>query len=391
MRSPADLTRRLSLLAILSTCLAFAIGMGLTLPLLSLLLERRGLPGVVTGANLATAGLAAITITPFVPRLIRRFGTATYLSGSLALSAMALLLLYAVPSLWLWFPTRFLLSTGLNGLFVASEFWINQLADERNRGRYIALYGAATAGGYGIGPAILWIFGVEGIVPFLLGSSMLLLAIVPVFIARKAAPRLDPEPGPSVLHALRVAPAILSAALVFGAIDAGMAGLFPVYAVRSGYSNSHAVLAITAMSLGSIVFQYPLGYLSDHMDRRRLLMLCTGFGVVSAAATPFVIHSPTATYALLFAWGGIILGIYTIGLTLMGERFKGAELASANAAYVMLYATGLLAGPLVEGVALDAWNPHGLMVILAAIGLLYAAWLALLRTLGAPSRSSTGP
>jgi MFS family permease len=371
-------TRRLSLLAILSTCLAFAIGMGLTLPLLSLLLERRGLPGVVTGANLATAGLAAITITPFVPRLIRRFGTATYLSGSLALSATALVLLYAVPSLWLWFPARFLLSTGLNGLFVASEFWINQLADARNRGRYIALYGAATAGGYGIGPAILWIFGVEGIVPFLLGSSMLLLAIIPVFIARKAAPQLDPEPGPSVLHALRVAPAILLAALVFGAIDAGMAGLFPVYAVRSGYSDSHAVLAITAMSLGSIVFQYPLGYLSDHMDRRRLLMLCALFGVASAMATPFLMPFPTALYALLFAWGGIVLGIYTIGLTLLGERFKGAELASANAANVMLYATGLLAGPLVEGVALDAWNPQGLMAMLALIGLAYVAALAFL-------------
>jgi MFS family permease len=371
--------KRMSLVAILSACVAFAIGMGLTLPLLSLLLERRGYPGVVNGMNLATAGLAAIAITPQVPRLIRRFGTATYLSAALATSAGSLIVLYLVPSLWLWFPARFVLSIGLNGLFVASEFWINQLADESNRGRYIALYGAATAGGFGVGPAILWIFGINGIMPFMLGSAMLLLAIVPVQLARKAAPRLDPEPGPSVLSTLRSAPAILSAALVFGAIDAGLAGLLPVYAVRSGYTDAHAALAITATSMGSILFQYPLGYLADRMDRLTLLIGCTATGIAGAALLPLVIHLQWASYALLFVWGGVMLGIYTIGLTLLGQRFKGGELASANAAYVMLYAVGLLAGPLAEGVALDAWNPHGLMVVLAMISVIYVIFLTVRR------------
>ena len=372
--------RALSLVAILSACTAFAIGMGLTLPLLSLLLERRGYPGAVNGLNLATAGLAAITITPFVPRLIRTFGTAGYLTLALAMSAASLLLLYAVPSLWLWFPARFLLSTGLNGLFVASEFWINQLADESNRGRYIAFYGAATAGGFGVGPLILWIFGVNGVMPFVLGSGMLLLAIVPVFLARRAAPRLDPEPGPSVLWAVRVAPAILSAAFVYGAIDAGLAGLLPVYAVRSGYSDTHAALAVTALSMGSIVFQFPLGYLADRMDRRTLLAWCAASGIVGATVVPLLVGIPWALYTLLFVWGGIMLGIYTIGLTLLGERFKGAELASANAANVMLYAGGLLLGPMAEGIALDAWNPHGLMVVLGAISLIYVIFLMVRRT-----------
>lgn len=372
-------SQTLSLLAILSTCTAFAIGMGLTLPLLSLLLEARGYPGVVNGLNLATAGLAAFAITPLVPRLIRRFGTAGYLSGSLALAATALLALYAVPSLWLWFPARFVLSIGLNGLFVASEFWINQLADESNRGRYISYYGAATAGGFGVGPLILWIFGANGIMPFLLGSGMLLLAIVPVFLARSAAPRLDPEPGPSVLTALRIAPSVLAAGLVFGVLDAGLGGLLPVYAVRSGYSESLAALAITANSMGCIVFQWPLGRLADRMDRATLMMICAAVSAASAVATPFVVDIPWLIYPLLFVWGGMMLGIYTVGLTLVGQRFKGTQLASANAAYVMLYAAGLLAGPAVEGVALDAWNPHGLMAVLATVSLIYVIFLMVRR------------
>ncbi|HEY0301215.1 MAG TPA: MFS transporter [Rhizomicrobium sp.] len=371
--------RNLSLLAILSSCTAFAVGIGLTLPLLSLILERQGYPGSVNGLNLATAGLAAILITPNVPRLIRRFGTASFLVGSLALSAAALLALYAAPSLWMWFPARFVLSLGLNGLFVASEFWINQLADESNRGRYVALYGIAISGGFALGPAILYFAGTRGIAPFALGSAMLLLAILPVLLARKAAPRLEEEHGAGVLGALRAAPAILAAALVFGVLDSGLFGLFPVYAVRSGFSEAQAALAIATTSLGSMVFQYPLGMLADRFDRRMLLIVCALAGMAGAALTPFAIHAPPLMYALLFFWGGIIMGIYTIGLTLVGERFKGAELASANAAYVMLYAGGLFAGPMAGGFALDAWNPHGLMAELCLVAALYVAFLALRR------------
>lgn len=372
--------RRLGLTAILSTCGAFATGLGLTMPLLSLLLERRGLPGSVNGLNLATAGLAAIIVTPQVPGLLRRFGTATYLIGALVVSAAALFALYLIDSLWLWFPMRFVFSAALNGLFVASEFWINQLAEERNRGRYIAIYGAVTAGGFGLGPAILWAFGASGVVPFLMGSGLLLLAIVPVVVARQAAPRLSEEPGPSVFAVLRAAPTILTAALLFGAIDAGMWGLFPVYAVRSGYTDSHAALAITAMSMGSILFQYPLGRLADRIDRTRLLIGCASIGVIGPAVAPLIVHLPWALYSLLFVWGGIVFGIYTIGLTLVGQRFKGTELASANACYVMLYAAGLLVGPAAEGVALDAWNPTGLLAALAAFCAIYVGFLTLSRT-----------
>lgn len=377
--------RRTSLIAILSACGAFAIGMGLTLPLLSLILERRGFPGSVNGLNLATAGLAAFFVTPQVPRLMRTFGTATFMAGSLILSATALLALFQVQSLWAWFPLRFALSVGLTGLFVASEFWINQLANDSNRGRYISLYGACISGGFGVGPAILSVLGTHGVAPFAIGSAMLLLALVPVLIARKAAPQLDETPGPSTLTVLRMAPAILSAALVFGAIDAGMGGLFPVYAVRSGYTETHAALAITAMSIGSFVFQYPLGILADRMNRRTLLILCASTGVAGAILTPFAIATPILTYLLLFFWGGIIMGVYTIGLTLLGERFKGRDLASANATYVMLYAIGLLSGPMVEGVALDAWNPHGLMVVLALISVFYVIFLTVSRQTPAAS------
>jgi MFS family permease len=370
--------RAFSLAAILSACIAYGIGMGLTLPLLSLILERMGEPGSVNGLSSATGGLAAVMVTPFVPRLMARFGAAQFLMLALLLSAGAMVAIYEAPNLWVWFPVRFVLSSALNVLFVVAEFWVNRLADKATRGRYVALYTICFAGAYGIGPALLPFIGTRGIAPFAIGAAMLLLAIVPVFLARGTAPQLEDSSGMSVFSVIRLAPAAFVAALVFGAIDMGMAGLLPVYAVREGYTEANAALCVTAMALGSIVFQYPLGALADRMSKRTLLALCAS-GVIGAALTPFVVGVPLLLYSLLFVWGGVILGMYSIGLTLLGERFAGNELAHANAAFVMMYCIGLLLGPAAEGTALDIWNPHGLLVALGGICLLYVAWMAAAR------------
>ena len=89
--------------------------------------------------------------------------------------------------------------------------------------------------------------------------------------------------------------------------------------------------------------------------------------------------TPLLLYCVLFPWGGVVIGIYSIGLTLLGQRFTGNELAHANAGFVMMYCLGLLLGPAIEGTALDAWNPQGLLAVLAAISAAYALWLALSR------------
>lgn len=364
-------TRNDGLIAILATCAASGVGTGLTLPLLGLILERRGYSGAVNGLNLATAGLAAIIVTPHVPRFIAKFGAAQYLAAMLAVVSAAFIVIYEAPSLWVWFPVRFVLSSALNGLFVVSEFWINQLADERSRGRMVALYMTCFSAGFGAGPALLGIIGTRGIAPFIAGAGMMLLALIPVLLVRHGAPRIETHHEQAMLGFLRKAPAALLAALVFGAIDAGMAGLLPVYGVRLGYSEAHAAMFVTALSVDGLLFQYPLGYLADHMDRRMLLIFCAASGVIGAALTPFLIHNAVAAYILFGFWGGLVMGVYTIGLTLVGERFKGSELVGANAAYVILYSLGLLAGPALEGVALDAWNPHGLIVVLGGICAVY--------------------
>lgn len=369
---------RKGLISILMTISVYGIGMGLTLPLLSLTLERMGVSGTLNGLNLATGGLAALLVTPLMPAGIARLGAAQFMAAALLLAAAALICLYLASSLWAWFPIRFVLSASLNGLFVATEFWINAIAEEHNRGRYVALYSVCLTGSYALGPVLLQAIGTQGLAPFAGGAALLIAAILPIALGRKDAPRTEAAAGHRAVFAiLKDAPVAFAAAAVFGAIDVGMAGLLPVYAVRQGYSDGHAALAVSAMSLGALLLQFPLGWLADRMPRQRLLVLCAASGVIGAVLTPFAVKSPLAFYLVLVGWGGIVLGIYSVALTLLGERFSGPSMATANAAFVMSYCLGLLGGPALEGAALQAWNPQGLIVVLGGICAGYLGFLLL--------------
>ena len=286
-----------------------------------------------------------------------------------------------MPSLWLWFPVRFVLSSGSNGLFVATEFWINRLADENNRGRYIALYAICLAGSFGVGPGVLQIIGTHGIAPFAAGAADAAGRRSSRSCWRGAtAPRIEEGEQGSVFSVLKLAPAAFAAAAVFGAIDAGMAGAASrlcrapgLYrgacrACRHGHRRRRRSCS-SIRSAGS-----PTAWTGASCSR-----ICAASGVIGAALTPFAVGTPTLFYALLLVWGGVILGIYSVGLTLLGERFKGASLANANAAFVMAYCMGLLAGPALEGAGLQLWNPHGLVAVLGAICAAYLAFLLLRR------------
>ncbi|MFQ5535306.1 MAG: MFS transporter [Sphingomonadales bacterium] len=114
------------------------------------------------------------------------------------------------------------------------------------------------------------------------------------------------------------------------------------------------------VAAGNVFLQLPIGILADKMNRQRLLVICAGAGLFGGISLPLVIGVPWLLWPTLFLWGGVVVGLYTVGLTMLGERFSGPDLVGANAAFVMLYGLGALAAPPVAGAAMDLWNPHGL-------------------------------
>ena len=274
--------RRTGIAAAIGCVTAVGIGIGLGLPLLSLVLEARGVPGLVIGLVTAMGGLATLAVAPLTPRFMRRLGVPRTLMLAVVLAASSFLAFYWAGPLWLWFALRFLNGAGLAVLFVASEFWINALAPPDRRGLVMGLYATVLSLGFAAGPALLAVTGSHGPLPFAVGTALALSAAPLALLGAGAAPRMDAPPRRSLPDYLFSAPTATLAALVFGAVETGSLGLLPVYGLRIGLDEAAAALLVAATLLGNVGLQIPIGLLSDRMDRRRVLVACAGIGLVGA-------------------------------------------------------------------------------------------------------------
>lgn len=355
-----DKIRWPSFIAATASVTAVGVAIGLGLPLLSMILERRGIPSTLIGLNSAMAGIAAMAAAPVTTKLARRFGVPTTMIAAVLLAALSAPGFYFADDLWLWFPLRLVFHGATTTLFILSEFWINASAPPKKRGLALGVYATVLSLGFAAGPLIFARIGSDGLLPFIVGAAVLLVAAVPVFIARSECPVLDDKPQLHFMRYILLVPTATAAVFVFGAVEAGGLSLFPIYATRSGFSEAQAALLLTLMGIGNMLFQIPLGLISDRLTDRRLLLFAMAlFGLIGACLLPLLSDSWELLAVVLLFWGGSVAGLYTVGLSHLGSRLTGADLASANAAFIFCYAVGTVAGPQVIGASMDASARYG--------------------------------
>lgn len=353
------------LLAVIAAATLTGTVMSFSLPLLALVLQRQGVPPALIGLNAAVTGLSVLALAPFLPRLARRFGAVRCMQAGLVIAAASFLLLPVFPNVWAWFPIRFAIGVGIMLLWVISESAINGLIEEHQRGRVMGLYATLFCVGFAAGPLLVATVGSEGILPFLLSAGGLLLGLLPVSVARNADAAIS-APGSARLGAmLWLAPLPLATMFAFGFVETAQFSLLPLYGLAHGLGESRAALLLSVLIAGNVVLQLPLGWLADRVDRRRLLRTCVAASLLGLVLLPTAIGAPALLWPLLLLLGGTLGGLYTLTMTLIGERFKGADLAVANTAVVMMYEFGNVLGPSLGGAAMTAFGAEGLPLTLA--------------------------
>lgn len=357
---PVDRIHWRSLIAAVAAISAVGIAIGLGLPLLSIIMEKRGISSTLIGINSAMAGIAAMVAAPFTTRLAHACGTSTTMLGAILLAAVSGLGFYYIQNFWLWFPLRLVFHGAITTLFILSEFWINAAAPPRRRGLVLGIYATVLSLGFATGPLLFSLLGSDGVLPFAVGAGIILLAAAPIFIARGESPIIDEKPELHFMRYILLVPTATAAVFIFGAVEVGGLSLLPIYATRAGFSEPQAALLLTVMGVGNMAFQIPLGMLSDRMkDRRRLLTIMAVIGLVGALCLPLIAHSWVLMAAVLLLWGGCVAGLYTVGLSHLGSRLHGADLAAANAAFIFCYAVGTVVGPQAIGAAMDVSGNDG--------------------------------
>ncbi len=358
--------RRWSLAAAISSIAVFGVGIGIGGPLLSLMLEGRGTDSSITGLN-AGAGFAGVLIGPMLmPRLVSRFGFRNFLLTALPLSLVLFLLLKPFDSIGMWFVLRFFGGLCGSSIFAASEAWISQLVGDKARGRTMGIYAASLSAGFAVGPAILTQTGVAGWPPFIACAVIAIVAMLPLL----AVPSVGGDAALAGSHPIvmirRMKP-VVALVILFAMYEGSAIALLPVWGERSGLSVATAASLISAIFVGAILLQVPVGLFSDFAGRKTTIRVCAAVGMAGAILLPLLAGHRVPLLIAAAIWGGFATGLYPVALATIGDRFRGADLLNANAGLVIAYGTGALIGPIVGGAAMDAWNPHGIALMLAAM------------------------
>ena len=380
--SPAVTARdpRWRQLVIATVALAVAsFGHGLTMPLLSLVLDHQGVDETLIGLNAGTYFIAVFAVAPLATRLLRARGPALLMLISILATVVLLALLRAFPNVWLWFPLRFALGMAASFLWIAGEAWVNHSATETHRGRIIAIFGIVVSGGFALGPLILSMTGTEGWAPFLVTIALLLVAAAVLAGALGSSPKLRGKTGPLARYVL-LAPVAMFGYFVFAAGDAMLLTFLPIYAAGLGVGEVDAIRLLTVLAVGSMALQYPIGWLADRVSNYAIAAAMGAVLLAGSAALPWALPLPAISVVFMFFYGGALGALYTISLVLLGRQFRGADLSAASAMLAVMFCIGSFIWPSAGGAAMDRFGGDAMPVSLVVAYALFllivvAAWL----------------
>jgi MFS family permease len=354
-----------NLVAAIATISAVDVAMGLTLPILSLLLEKRGVSASIIGLNAAMGPLGIILAGPFMPHIVRRMGAKRLAEIVIVLSAALLLAFKAFPSLLAWFIIRFVSGIAGGTIYTLSEAWIVHFAEGPRRGRITAIYTSVLSASFAVGPLLIPYVDIDSWMPWLIGFAMIMASYLPLRFVT-----LDDEDFRSGEHQsfaafVGRAPLLLFAVSTATVFDAVMLSFFTIYGLRNGLSLHAASWALGVAIAGNALLQYPIGMLADRWSRASIMWLSAIMTVLLALMLPFVIRN-WLLWPVMFVMGSTAYAIYTAALAILGDRFKGAELIAGSAAFGATWGVGGIVGPPLAGLVVDGFGIDALPYFFAA-------------------------
>jgi MFS family permease len=371
MNSPQAANTR-NLIAACAAITVFGFAFGMTYPLLSLILESRGVSSDMIGINSAMMPIGILLFSSVIPFAAKRFGARNVAITAAIVTALVILSYKVFDTLAAWFLIRLVQGMTISTLFVLSEAWIVGSAGDQNRGKIVAIYASVLSGSFGAGPLLISFIGIEGWTPFVLGAAVVAIGAIPfIFIREETHAEPEETHASGILGFAPRAPMLLAAVGTFAVFDAASLSLFPVYGIQNGLDLATSANILTALILGNVLLQFPIGWLCDKFPHRFVLAGCALITALALVFLPGVIDSELK-WPLLILMGTAGYGVYTVSLAALGNRFSGIDLVNGSASFALVWGFGALFGSVSGGWAMLGFGPHGLPISLALVYLLLA-------------------
>jgi MFS family permease len=365
-QSPANQAMLGPLMTAIGSISVMGLASGLALPLVSLRMLQAGASTASLAAMAALPAVGTIGVSLYLSQLTRLLGSKSLLIGAMLVSCASLAVLATPYTALPWALSRLLMGVSTGILFALGEARILEVSGEDARGRWTGVYAMTLTACQFAGPALLAALGTNTVTPIAVAVALHLVAIVLLFRSGWRSAFSDTESCLRLVDFLRDSLPLAVAVLFFAMFDSAMLSLLPVYGLRIGLATRLALLMVTVLFLGDASLQVAIGWAADRIGRTRVHAACGLIAALVALALPLGLVSTPALWPALFLIGGAAGGLYTLAIVRIGDRFRGGALITANAFVGILWGVGGLLGPLLGGASMQALNPQGLMLFVAA-------------------------
>lgn len=350
------------------------VGVGLVAPLISIVLADHGENSFIVGL-IGTTMFTAFTVASFpIGAATDRLGPRRVLVSGLVVYGLAILLFAYIKVTWLFFAVRALEGVGAAAISVATETMIGLLSEPGERARRLSYYALSVGIGWAAGPvAGTLLFGISPRVPFVgcFGLSVIAAVMVASLIKKMPSRPHHADTNTRVFSVKILLP--ISAGALYGYLMSSMITLFPLYLKKEiGVPETAMGAIITAVILGTIASQVPIGRAADRYGKRKTLLACTILLGVVFAILP--LHSDWRLFLVTGALAGALAGsLYPIGLALIGDIVSKRRLGAANSTFSLAFGIGSLVGPSLSGLAMTEFaNPRWLFYLPTLLSAVFA-------------------
>ncbi|MCW8828437.1 MAG: MFS transporter [Gammaproteobacteria bacterium] len=372
------------------------VGIGLQGTLLALRANVEGFALTVIGVMMSAYFMGFIVGTFLCPKLIRSVGHIRAFSAFAAITAATAIAHGMVIDPWLWTALRIVTGTAMVGLYMVVESWLITMAPSEQRGRFLAVYTIITLLAMALGQYLILVDDIGGYRLFSLTALLVALAVVPIALTRILQPAAVIAPPLSLKHLHRISPLGVSGALTSGIINGAFWGLGALFARRIGMEDAGIALFMSLTIIGGALLQWPIGHLSDHYDRRHMLVWIS---FVTAAVATGAFFSVEISHSLLIAiavvYGGLAFSLYGISVAHVNDHLDAAHILEASRALLLIYGAGAVIGPTIASYFMQQVGPGSLMLFLAAslllLGLLGLYRLRVGRTISTEEQMEFAP
>jgi MFS family permease len=357
------------LLTLLFGTAIMMVGHGLLTTLVPVRVDLLGASPRVVGAIAAGYFIGLIFGALYNPRIIHRVGRIRALAGFAAIFAATTLLLPLAPWPSAWIVIRALAGACLAGLTLVIESWLNTVAGTAHRGRVLAIYMIVFYSAFGGGQFLLSAYDPAGFELFAIAAILLGMSLVPIVLTRTEAPEVTATTPLNIAELLRVSPMAVFGSIAAGIILGSFYGLAPLFAVSRGMEVNAVASFMAAAIFGGLALQWPLGLLSDHIDRRSVILgAAIATGGVSAAIAFMPEGADLPLLALVALFGGVSFTIYPLSLAHAADRLQHHEdMVGLSSGMLLLYSMGAVIGPLAAGQVFAIQRGGGMFLFIGAI------------------------